>query len=1809
MSDFLYEIGIDASKADSGLSEFVKRTTETLNRIPTVSIKVNTGVATNQIKSFLDTSKSLINSNPATLTAKFDGSKARNEIRALSNEIASLGKGTNLSGVTTGLNNVAVSAENAARSVRGQGDAFDYLGKTVGYSVMHLIEYQLIMRSLDEVAKELANSLKVASEVQLEQTLQGLYNKNINLNQSLANSIVIAKQWGSDITDVQQVIGLWTKNTGDLAAATFLANEAEKLHRASGIDTMEVYKTSIALAEQLGLKLNELPRMYNNIAEAALKIALPLKAIGGNSSQEGIKQIVEGVEETASTLKSLGFVTKSGLTDIPGIVALVAAQLEVAGKNGHEAGKNISNMLAALEGAGKNRRNFEDIIHGAHDTNEVLDMMIARMKELKQGMADKDFGVKTQQYESLNNFLATLERVKKLKADLEANSAGKLDLISTTEMQTAIGQFDQLKTSVQAFSLALGRELLPNAQAFMNVLNTQWLPGLTKSVPLIVGVATSITRLGIGFLAFQGAVRGAAIVTGFLTALSAEMAAVTAASTAAATAAAELAAVQAAQTTVLTGLNAEEALQVGGLQAMTGEMVVQTGVFEGLTAAEATYMSALTGATLETDAFAAAEGTAAVASEALAGGVEVLGTALGTMALRAAAALAPLLAIVAAADMAVGAMDAADSRKNRNFGMNAIGSQSNDPIQGVHDIGQRVGIAMGSSNPLDWSVTGFKLQYGFETPDEAFSTPAAQARRTQADSGLIELVNDINTGAGNELTGQQDNSVPGQLVKALRHAGVDPHSIQSVADLQAVPGIQGPLGDTLKNLEEGKQSSEDSAKMMQDQTAAFNQEMAKMTAGMNAGLAKQLAPGATEVPQASALPGSSKGVATPQEVLSNALRDSKTDYAAAISSQQELQAAARDTAQAIKDQAAVFGYTALSVKQLSAAYDQQMTAQAKMLTAANQQIGVLTAQQKAIEAQEAKDKNGGKSKSKAYQDDVRQLTLVNAALLKASGAVIQYASAYKLLAAEKEKALGTAQLGADLNGAGLGKTPDSVDTSIAEILRNMHLDSKTSGYSDQITSGTTAGSAISALTAKIMKLRDAAKNSAEIAGLNAILTKLGDASKEASNYVDQADINLAALGESINKIATASANKNLDTLGELLGIDKNDLQYVKDLSAGLKEIADKRQELIDDNTKIGDGQDAQAQADRTAIANAEQQLNIQEQLLKVYLAQQLAREKIQDSEIYKATDAALEKVGASQLDSEISHILGMGGNKKKETGLSNGAFNNVLSDWLKSVLGNSQKNSIGSFMDKLFNVPKKVDDATLTATYRKTVTDLLTNIDSNTKPSTSTGTGLGTAATPLNLNVPLDLSNSGFPKSVNILGQNNLSFDDPGGNGLMVSEVNSADMLAAQNTAADALSDIDNPSNDLNPNSVPAALGGSSESVTLGGPGGGGFNLLAAAKAVGTGGLGFNFSGLGEGSSTIAERNVASFGQIGSLITAAGKYETNQGVSDGSKSQQNIGQDISRVGQGISGASEAVQGFQQGGFQGGVEAGLGIWQTEAAINPALAASPVGIGIAAVGGIVAGLIHHDDPSEMPDKYMPGYGQGVANLQGNGNANGVQYQESPSVYDALGGRTEIQAIEETLAGGRPSWMSPQEYGNLMSMFGSSATGSGKLTVGANLSQEKITGASGTSSAFFTPQQMDAAANTFVQALTANMNKALAPILQFNISGAGAPGYMPNVNNLIGATASEQNALRQSQYGRNTVNGTSIEPIVSGNPYSTPGVGTNTVQGTTTSNPVYVSPVQTQPITVQSTIYLDGNVVAQSVNAVNANTANRFGQTVAA
>jgi hypothetical protein len=135
--------------------------------------------------------------------------------------------------------------------------------------------------------------------------------------------------------------------------------------------------------------------------------------------------------------------------------------------------------------------------------------------------------------------------------------------------------------------------------------------------------------------------------------------------------------------------------------------------------------------------------------------------------------------------------------------------------------------------------------------------------------------------------------------------------------------------------------------------------------------------------------------------------------------------------------------------------------------------------------------------------------------------------------------------------------------------------------------------------------------------------------------------------------------------------------------------------------------------------------------------------------------------------------------------------------------------------------------------------------------------------------------------------------------------------------------------------------------------------------------------------------------------------------------------------------------------------------------------------------------HDNPQNMPDKYdEPTYGQGVANLQGTAGATPANqpfttFTENKDMKTLLGGRDEIQAIEEMnnsygSAANAPLWLQAT-YSGLNSMFGSSATGSGQLSVGINgtgkdCNNQEIVGASGVSGQEYQYTQLDAAATEF-------------------------------------------------------------------------------------------------------------------------------------
>lgn len=207
---------------------------------------------------------------------------------------------------------------------------------------------------------------------------------------------------------------------------------------------------------------------------------------------------------------------------------------------------------------------------------------------------------------------------------------------------------------------------------------------------------------------------------------------------------------------------------------------------------------------------------------------------------------------------------------------------------------------------------------------------------------------------------------------------------------------------------------------------------------------------------------------------------------------------------------------------------------------------------------------------------------------------------------------------------------------------------------------------------------------------------------------------------------------------------------------------------------------------------------------------------------------------------------------------------------------------------------------------------------------------------------------------------------------------------------------------------------------------------------------------------------------------------------------------LTEVGYGIGDVIAIVQGFEEGGVLGGLQAG---YSADALVN--ILATLPRLGLAGLGpyalpiGIAIGLAayffggHHDNPANMPDKYdEPTYGQGVANLQGQMGATPVNqpyttYTEDPSLVNLFAGRDGIQAVEETLAmygtkANAPDWLKPQ-FDQLQAMFGVSANGAGRLSIGdggsgRDCENQQIVGVPGTSGGIYQYTQLDSALNQF-------------------------------------------------------------------------------------------------------------------------------------
>jgi hypothetical protein len=321
-------------------------------------------------------------------------------------------------------------------------------------------------------------------------------------------------------------------------------------------------------------------------------------------------------------------------------------------------------------------------------------------------------------------------------------------------------------------------------------------------------------------------------------------------------------------------------------------------------------------------------------------------------------------------------------------------------------------------------------------------------------------------------------------------------------------------------------------------------------------------------------------------------------------------------------------------------------------------------------------------------------------------------------------------------------------------------------------------------------------------------------------------------------------------------------------------------------------------------------------------------------------------------------------------------------------------------------------------------------------------------------------------------------------------------------------------------------------------------------------------------------------GFTGSAPTASSQdFTLNPNIARGSSSggggagASDAQKNLSHIGAAIGGAEEAVAGFKQGGVMGGLSAGIGVYQAEISAFPELAATPVGAvampAIAAIAGITAALIHHDDPTKMPDKYnTQDYGQFVANMQGATaanltNANGQQFQQDYAMSQLTGGLSEGQFIANYVKGKSSAQLSAV-FGNdgskIQQMFsqwtsqGMHDGKNGNMMIGASTYDWQNIKNLGTE------------AFTAISNAASNLNQALAPLISVNAYGTSGASFSPYYTPGYGSVSS----LYNTPYNSNIPG--AIQPIAANS---------------------FVAPASSANTSVVTNLNLDGRVVAQTVS----------------
>jgi hypothetical protein len=188
------------------------------------------------------------------------------------------------------------------------------------------------------------------------------------------------------------------------------------------------------------------------------------------------------------------------------------------------------------------------------------------------------------------------------------------------------------------------------------------------------------------------------------------------------------------------------------------------------------------------------------------------------------------------------------------------------------------------------------------------------------------------------------------------------------------------------------------------------------------------------------------------------------------------------------------------------------------------------------------------------------------------------------------------------------------------------------------------------------------------------------------------------------------------------------------------------------------------------------------------------------------------------------------------------------------------------------------------------------------------------------------------------------------------------------------------------------------------------------------------------------------------------------------------------------GAFQIFQGLSPGGTFSQTLGGLGMILGTAFGGPL--APILGPLADMVGSLIGSFIGPQvNAANNPDMFesQTGYGQDIADMLGSAGAGGTTYKETGALSQMFGSGGMLSVIEKYLSGpDAQNTLGTTLYTSLLSMFGASSSGSGKLVWPfKNISQQLVEGASGTSGMAYTYAQFAAGIKQFVTALEYSSN----------------------------------------------------------------------------------------------------------------------------